>query len=116
PNWYKGQNKYKLGGLNVGGGLMEWWGYSAIRKMNEFLERAPSSGYGEDVRIKRIAEVRFLRAFSYFAMAKRYGGVPLITKVQSLTDSEESLLPIRNKEVEIYNFTEASKIGKKDMV
>src|SRR5690606_40443552 len=87
PNWYQDKYKYKSGNLTVNGGLLDWWGYSAIRKMNVFLERVPDSPYDEDVKIKRIAEVRFLRAFSYFAMVKRYGGVPLITKVQSLQDT-----------------------------
>ena len=104
PNWYQDKYKYKSGNLTVNGGLLDWWGYSAIRKMNVFLERVPDSPYDEDVKIKRIAEVRFLRAFSYFAMVKRYGGVPLITKVQSLQDTAEELNPKRDKEEAIYDF------------
>ena len=40
----------------------------------------------------------------YFSMVKRYGGVPLITKVQATTDPVEELYPRRNSEEEIYNF------------
>jgi hypothetical protein len=37
-------------------------------------------------------------------LVKRYGGVPLITKVQNLNDPKEELYPARNKESEIYDF------------
>ena len=33
----------------------------------------------EELKNERVAEARFLRAYNYFAMVKRYGGVPLIT-------------------------------------
>lgn len=96
--------KYKYGNLNIGGGLMEWWGYGTIRQINVFLERLPSSPLGaDDIKVK-IAEARFLRAFCYFTMVKRYGGVPLITTVQNLTDAEESLFPVRDKEADVYDF------------
>ncbi|WP_158839578.1 RagB/SusD family nutrient uptake outer membrane protein [Polaribacter sp. L3A8] len=53
---------------------------------------------------KKILEARFLRAYIYFDMVKRYGGVPLITKVQKADDPEEELFPKRAKEQEIYDF------------
>ena len=37
-------------------------------------------------------------------MMKRYGGVPLITKAQSINDPESELFAKRNKEAEIYDF------------
>jgi hypothetical protein len=51
-----------------------------------------------------MAEARFLRAFSYFSMVKRYGGVPLITKAQSISQPLEELNVPRDKEETIYNF------------
>lgn len=104
PNWYTSQSKFKTGSLSIGGGLMEWWGYPTIRKINEYLERVPASPYEAKVKEQRLAEARFLRAFSYFALVKRYGGVPLITKTQSINDPEEVLYPKREKEEAIYNF------------
>ncbi len=95
---------YKFGNLQIGGGLMEWWGYVPIRDINIFLERLPNTPLSDELKATRAAEARFLRAFSYFAMVKRYGGVPLITKVQALEDSEEELYPARNKEEEVYDF------------
>ena len=97
---------YKAGGLQIGGGLLEWWemSYRTIRSLNEFIERVPNSPIDVSVRKQRIAEARFLRAFNYFAMVKRYGGVPLITKVQNVGDPNETLFPARDSEQKIYDF------------
>jgi hypothetical protein len=46
-------------------------------------------------------EVRFIRALQYFHLVKRYGGVPLIKKPQSLTDS---LGQKRNSIAECFDF------------
>jgi hypothetical protein len=96
--------RYKYGNLTIGGGLLEWWGYSTIRSINQFIERIPASPFSSDEIKAKVAEARFLRAFCYFAMVKRYGGVPLITKVQSLSDPKEELYPARNKEEAVYDF------------
>lgn len=95
---------YKFGGLKIGGGLLEWWGYEPIRKINEFIEKVPNSPLSQELKDTRVAEARFLRAFSYFAMVKRYGGIPLILKAQQLTDPEEELFPKRDTEEAVYNF------------
>lgn len=97
-------NSFKYGNLKIGGGLLEWWGYGPIRKINEFIEKLPGTPLSEEIKVKRMAEARFLRAFSYFAMVKRYGGVPLIIKVQTVDTPEEELYPARDKEETIYNF------------
>jgi len=103
--WVTGnQAGAKFGGIKIQGGVLEFWAYNTIRKVNEFIERLPSSPLAEDLKKLRIAEARFLRAFIYFSMVKRYGGVPLITKVQQITDPEEELYPKRNSEEEIYNY------------
>lgn len=94
----------KDNGIQANGSELQWWGnaYYTIRNLNNFIERAGESTL-TDVD-ERIAEARFLRAFCYFAMAKRYGGVPLITKVQSMEDDYEVLYPKRNTEKEVYDF------------
>lgn len=98
--WYN----FKFGDLKIQGGLLEWWGYEPIRKLNEFIEKLPDTPLSEELKVMRTAEARFLRAFSYFAMVKRYGGVPLITKAQSKDDPEDELFPVREKEEAIYDF------------
>ncbi|WP_069658208.1 RagB/SusD family nutrient uptake outer membrane protein [Arcticibacter eurypsychrophilus] len=97
---------FKTGGLKIQGGLMEWWekSYKVIRSLNELIERLPQSTLSEEFKNKRIAEARYLRAFNYFYMVKRYGGVPLIKKAQSINDSQEELYASRNSEKEVYDF------------
>ena len=96
----------KLGNLKINGGLLEWWeqSYKVIRMLNEFIQKVPSSPLDENLKKTRVAEARFLRAYNYFAMVKRYGGVPLIKEPQKLGDSKESLYPSRNTEKEVYDF------------
>lgn len=78
--------------------------YTAIRKVNLFLEGSkdyantlakrdtislPSKNNYIDQHdniTKLRLEARFLRAFFYFELVKRYGGVPLITKTLGLND------------------------------
>lgn len=95
---------YKYGNLNINGGLLDWWGYGAVRELNQFLQNVPASPIADNVKKAKLAEARFLRAFCYFAMVKRYGGVPLITTVQSETDSKSTLYPPRNTEQSVYDF------------
>lgn len=101
-----GTSGFKAGGLDINGGLLEWWEYPyyIIRNLNQFIKRIPNSPLDAGLAKKRIAEARFLRAFNYFSMVKRYGGVPLITNVQNLTDPKDVLYPKRNSEQEIYDF------------
>lgn len=94
----------KENGLQVNDTQLQWWGnsYYTIRNLNNFIERAAGSTIPNVE--ERIAEARFLRAYCYFAMAKRYGGVPLITEVQSMDADSTVLYPKRNTEKELYDF------------
>ncbi|PGH39723.1 MAG: RagB/SusD family nutrient uptake outer membrane protein [Candidatus Nephrothrix sp. EaCA] len=96
--------RYKYGNLNIGGGLLEFWGYNTIREINVFLQHIATAPFAADEIKAKTAEARFLRAFCYFAMVKRYGGVPLITAVQNATDPPSSLFPERDKEQAVYDF------------
>lgn len=60
--------------------------YSSIRKMNEFFMQIKTSKIADSVKISFSGEVYFLRAFMYFDLVKRYGGVPIVTEAQQLTD------------------------------
>lgn len=107
PAWGVANPKiYKRGGLNISGGFLEWWddAYSIIRALNILIETLPASTNDPDFIASRVAEARFLRAFNYFALVKRYGGVPLITKEIAINAPEEELYPQRNSEQEIYDF------------
>ena len=102
---------YKYGNLNIGGDPnLDWWGYGTVREINQFIANIPSSPLTAGVVKSKLAEARFLRAFCYFAMVKRYGGVPLITTVQSESDPKDQLYPKRATEQSVYDFiiTEAN--------
>lgn len=90
--------------ITISGGIYEWWGYPTIRKLNIFIEKMGTLQLEETYKKQRLNEARFLRAFAYFNMVKRYGGVPLITRTQQLNDTEEELYRIRDKEDDIYQF------------
>ncbi|MHA4847297.1 RagB/SusD family nutrient uptake outer membrane protein [Flavitalea antarctica] len=78
--------------------------YRAIRKANVFLETADPAKVNLDALktdptayAQRLAEItrwtyeaRFLRAFFYFELVKRYGGVPLITTPVDETSIEST--------------------------
>ncbi|MGB4742609.1 MAG: RagB/SusD family nutrient uptake outer membrane protein [Flavobacteriaceae bacterium] len=86
---------------------LDWWGYDIIWKINysiENLEQIPTSVLTVEERNNRLGEMHFLRAYCYFALAKRYGGVPIILVPQNpdVTPQEE-LFPSRNTEKEVYD-------------
>lgn len=101
----------------------QWFNmYTGIRKCNTFLEKAILSTLDEyknnldpqrdgdqyyPKMIKALeyerAETRFLRAFFYFELIKRYGGVPLITD-QNITIDADNYNMKRNSFEECLNF------------
>ena len=96
-----------------GWGYGEWgvnWGesYTYIRELNLFLERiATSTGLTAAEKTRFTAEGKFLRAFQYFEMVKRMGGVPLITtslQYDPAKGDAASLQMPRAKESEVYDF------------
>ena len=85
---------------------LDWWGYDVLWKINysiENIDQAPASVLTIEERNQRLGELYFLRAYSYFELAKRYGGVPIILEAQNpdVTPQEE-LFPPRNTEKEVY--------------
>ncbi len=107
-NWWRGKQSTgaKMGGIRIQGGVLEWWEYSykVIRHLNYFLEKLSNTPVEEDFKRAKMAEARFLRAYNYFSMVKRYGGVPLIKKAQEIDAPREELFKGRNSEADIYDF------------
>lgn len=78
--------------------------YSSIRRVNYYLKMI-GTGSLTAAQVKELsAEARFLRAYFYFDLAKRYGGMPIIAELQSKDDDLETLQVVRNKEDEVYSF------------
>jgi len=84
-----------------------YWPYANIRYVNTFINNFPDYKDKYDVATYNslLAEARFLRAFLYEGLAKRYGGVPIVTTVQDPVngDPEELKVP-RNTEYDTWKF------------
>ena len=86
----------------------KYWDYGYIRDINLALENLDKfSTKLNDTQKKQFnAELRFIRAYVYFELVKRVGGVPLIT-TQLIYDGSgdpSSLQNPRAKESEVYDF------------
>lgn len=84
------------------------WDYSLVRDINLALENIEKYGTKLTAAQKTqfSSELRFLRAYQYFELVKRMGGVPLVTK-QLIYDFSGNPAPLqqpRNKEEEVYDF------------
>jgi hypothetical protein len=83
---------------------LDYWNYKNIRDCNYFIEKIADSPLDPAIISQRVAEVRFLRAYMYFQMVIRFGGVPIITKALSMDASDEEIYVPRNSEKEVYEF------------
>lgn len=103
-DWEQTYAKWQKGLLAETGGLLEYWDYQNIRRMNDFFDLIETSS----IQVEKIKQfkgrIKFARALTYFEMVKRYGGVPLVLKSQSIDTPIEELMVPRNKEVEVYDF------------
>ncbi|WP_294618467.1 RagB/SusD family nutrient uptake outer membrane protein [uncultured Bacteroides sp.] len=70
------------------GPTKEYWPYEGIYKLNVLLDNINTGSLSEDVRKKIEAQALFLRAYRYFELVKRYGGVPLVLSVQNRDETE----------------------------
>ncbi len=89
-------------------------GYLLIRDCNYFIATLPTyaSNYKPEQVKTWLAEAQFVRAFTYFALVKRYGGVPLVDKlltrpgetISELASEIEELKIPRASEEAIWDF------------
>lgn len=81
--------------------------YRLIRNINEFIDgvNATGSQFSDANKNQWLGEAYFARAFTYFALAKRFGGVPLIDQVIVYpgTPLEQTQL-FRNSEADTWKF------------
>ncbi|WP_316769913.1 RagB/SusD family nutrient uptake outer membrane protein [Pedobacter frigiditerrae] len=88
--------------------------YLLIRDCNYFIATMPTyAGNHKPEQVQMwIAEAQFVRAFTYFALVKRYGGVPLVDKlltkpgetISELASEIEELKIPRSSEEAIWDF------------
>jgi len=88
-------NTYSPGNIAGYGGLNNWcsnnlyywdWGYYYLRKINVFLEKMNEIDVVLEDKDQMVAEAKFLRAFIYFLLIERFGGVPIVDQVYQLGD------------------------------
>ncbi|HET8828431.1 MAG TPA: RagB/SusD family nutrient uptake outer membrane protein [Pelobium sp.] len=81
-------------------------GYQIIRNANYLIEELPAyaASLTEAKTNRWIAEAKFIRAFTYFEMAKRYGGLPIVDKVFKDPNNLEELYVPRSSEEQTYDF------------
>lgn len=85
-----------------------YWGaaYTLIREANYFIETMPqyAKNFNEADVNTYLGEARFIRGATYFALAKRYGGVPIVNKVLQYPDQSIAELRIpRAPEQDVYD-------------
>ncbi|MGO4875358.1 RagB/SusD family nutrient uptake outer membrane protein [Pedobacter psychrotolerans] len=83
------------------------WDYGFIRDVNLGIEGVQKSiKLTAQQKAQFNAEFRFLRAYDYFEMVKRMGGVPLVTTplVYDYSGDATNLQLPRSKEVDVYDF------------
>ncbi len=84
----------------------QWWSqsYSLIRDVNSMIDIIPELDIFEEEKQQLKAEASFIRAYTYYALAKRYGGVPLITSKQEYSSDVDALRVPRSTEKETWDF------------
>ena len=92
-------------GFDIGGGF-GFWPYGDIRNVNIMITELPkhTASLTQDGVNQLLGEAHFLRAYYYFGMAKRYGGVPIITTVQDPGAPLATLQVHRDKEQDVWDF------------
>lgn len=94
-NTFSPDNISSMGGATTGDNwctnFLYYWdrGYQYIRKVNVFLEKMEEIDVILEDKDRLIAEAKFIRAFVYFELIKRFGGVPIIEDSYGLSESEE---------------------------
>ena len=83
---WNGDNITQLG--NHDNQWLYFWdrGYQYIRKINVFMEEMALNKVAINDKAKLVAEAKFIRAYIYFCMLERYGGVPIVEKSYGLSD------------------------------
>ena len=101
---YSKRNDYSI---NVTG----FWNYTNMRSINSFIQKVDvaleKKAINEATHDAMLGEAIFARAYCYFAMVRRYGGVPIVTEpLDDQYDGDENLglyVP-RSTEKETWDF------------
>lgn len=94
------------GGTGDAAGGFGYWPYDNIRNVNYLMATLPKYAANfEKAQIDQwMGEAYFCRAYFYFSLVKRYGGVPIVKNVQDFQSPREELEVHRDKELDVWNF------------
>ena len=88
-----------------------FWNYTKMRSINYFIQQVDvaleKKAINEATRDAMLGEAIFARAYCYFAMVRRYGGVPIVTEPLDQFydgDQNEGLYVPRSTEKETWDF------------
>jgi len=89
-------------------GITGNWDYTGIRYINRFLEiitQLKADNKLTEADYKQLnGEAHFLRAWTYYSMVQRYGGVPIIDVVQPLPSDVSEVMVPRSTEKQTWDF------------
>ncbi|WP_127139973.1 RagB/SusD family nutrient uptake outer membrane protein [Flagellimonas marinaquae] len=74
--------------------------YQGVARCNAVIDLVPNVDMDEALKNRLIAEAKFLRAYYYFSLVRKYGGVPIIDGI--LSGPDELVGVTRNTEQEVY--------------
>ncbi|SDE68383.1 Starch-binding associating with outer membrane [Mucilaginibacter pineti] len=100
-----GEEVGPFGGMDIAGGF-GYWPYGDIRNVNTLIAELPKhTAVLTQAKVDALlGEAHFLRAYYYYAMAKRYGGVPIIQVAQDPGAPLSELQVHRDKEEAVWDF------------
>ncbi|QEC80017.1 RagB/SusD family nutrient uptake outer membrane protein [Mucilaginibacter ginsenosidivorax] len=100
-----GEEVGPFGGMDIGGGF-GYWPYGDIRNVNTLIAELPKhvAKLSQATVNTLLGEAHFLRAYYYFGLAKRYGGIPIITVPQDPGAPVTTLQVHRDKEQAVWDF------------
>ena len=84
-----------------------YWDYTGVRYINSFLATIKSlkgTLLSEAVYNRLWSEAHWIRAYTYYALASRYGGVPIIKVVQEIGGDNSQLYVPRSTEKQTWDF------------
>lgn len=88
-------------------GYRQYYDYTLIREINIHLynlEHYLGGTITPDEKAYFVAEAHYMRAYIYFTLVSRMGGVPIIDEVTEYTENALDLAKARNKESDVYDF------------
>lgn len=92
-------------GGNQNASYRQYYDFGLIRDINMHIENLKSyASLGEDQLKYLLAEARYYRAYTYFQMVFRLGGVPIIEEVYDYSNDPLQYALPRNTEEEVYDY------------